>query len=331
MVPADMATTSTGNPPSISSAPPSIAEHDKLGPLGAKTTVLENEGELRRALIAEFQAAANAAREASASVDHDVEEAVHDYRKALRRARAVLTLVAKALPRSERRAVKKALQEARRARGSARDHAVAPETLGTLPLSDEERTIAKAVLDAAAEAQPARQEIKQGLAEGAARALAQVEALEAALPAQLAWSTVVKGIRTTYDAARCARKAAKRSVRSFHRWRRRSKELGYQLDVVAGFAGLRVAEIQKEIEGATDPQSPVVDLIMLRDFVETHGVRGEALERLTDAIDVQLDDLMRDARRAGREAFRKKPRKFGKRLTRAIERDLAPATDDGVS
>jgi CHAD domain-containing protein len=309
----------------------STAEHDKLGPLGTKTTVLDSDNELRRALIAEFAAAAEAARDASGNVDHDVDGAVHDYRKALRRARAVLTLVSRALPRSERRAVKKALQEARRSLGSARDHAVAPETLASLPLSDEERTIAKAVLDAAAEAQPARQEIKQGLAEGAARALAQVEALEAALPQSLPWPTVAKGVRATYDEARSARQSAKRSVRSFHRWRRRSKELGYQLDVIGGFAGMRVAEIQKEIEGATDPQSPVVDLIMLRDFVETHGSRSDALERLTDAIDTQLEDLMKDSRRAGREAFRRNPRKFAKRVTRAVERDLAPVTDDGVS
>ena len=120
-------------------------------------------------------------------------------------------------------------------------------------------------------------------------------------------------------------------MRSFHRWRRRSKELGYQLDVIAGLAGLRVSEIHKEIEGATDPQGPVVDLIMLRDFVETHGTRSESLERLTDAIDTQLDDLMRDARRAGRDAFRRKPRRFAKRLTRSVERDLAPTTDNGVS
>jgi CHAD domain-containing protein len=306
-------------------------EHDKLGPIGAKTVILDNDQELRRALVAEFLSAAQGAREAAASVDKDVDDAVHEYRKSLRRARATLALVAKALPRSERRAVRKALQEARRALGNARDHAVAPETLASLPLSDEERTIAKAVLDAAAEAMPARQEIKQSLAEGAARALAQAEALEAALPPSLTWSTIVKGVTSTYDEARAARKAAKRSTSSFHRWRRRSKELGYQLDVLAGFAGPRVSEIEKEIEGATEPQGPVVDLIMLRDFVETHGTRGEPLEVLVTAIDRQLDDLMRDARRAGRDAYRRKPRKFGKRLTRAVERDLAPATDDVVS
>jgi CHAD domain-containing protein len=306
-------------------------EHDKLGPIGGKTVVLDNEQELRRALVAEFLAAAQGARDAAASVDKDVDDAVHEYRKSLRRARAILALVAKALPRSERRAVRKALQEARRALGTARDHAVVPDTLSSLPLSDEERTIARAVLDAAAEAMPGREEIKQALAEGAARALAQVEALEAALPQTLPWATVVKGVKATYAAARVARKAAKRSTSSFHRWRRRSKELGYQLDVLGGFGGPHVAEIQKEIEGATEPQGPVVDLIMLREYVETHGTRGEPLEVLVGAIDTQLDDLMKDARRAGKEAYRKKPRKFGKRLTRAVERDLAPAADDDVS
>lgn len=306
-------------------------EHDKLGPIGQKTVVLDNEHELRRALVAEFLSAAQGARDAAGDVDKDADDAVHDYRKALRRARAVLALVARALPKSERRAIKKALQEARRALGNARDHAVAPETLASLPLSDEQRTIAKAVLDAAAEAMPPRHEIKQALAEGAARALAQAEALEAALPPALPWSAIVKGIRATYDEARCARRAAKRSTSSFHRWRRRSKELGYQLDVLAGFAGPRVAEIEKEIEGATEPQSPVVDLIMLREFVETHGTRGEPLEALVTAIDTQLEDLMKDARRAGRDAYRRKPRKFGKRLMRAVDRDLAPAADDVVS
>ena len=324
-----MATTTNGD--GTTQALPAIAEDDKLGPLGGKTAVFDNEAELRRALVAEFSAAAEAARDASAAVDRDVDEAVHDYRKALRRARALLTMVSRSLPRSERRAIKKALQEARRAVGVARDHAVAPDTLGALPLGEEERTLAKAVLDASAEAMPARQEIKQLLAEGAARALAQVEALEAALPATVTWSSVVKGVRATFDDARTARKAAKRSKRQFHRWRRRTKELVYQLDVIAGFAGLHTSELQREIEGVTEAQSPVVDLIMLREFVETHGTRGEGLDHLLAAVDGQLEDLMKDARRAGKDAFRRKPRKFGRRLEKAVARDLAPAPADELS
>ncbi|HEY1552995.1 MAG TPA: CHAD domain-containing protein, partial [Kofleriaceae bacterium] len=217
---------------------PPFAEHDKLGPLGAKTSVIDNDAELRRALIGEFSSASDAAREAAGKAD--LASAVHDYRKALRKARAVLSLVAAELPKSERRAVRRALQEARRAVGHARDHVVAPETLATLPLGEVEREAANAILKTADEAKPAAAEIKQLLAEGAARTAAQLEALQAALPPELAWKTVVKGIKAVYAEARHARRAAKRSKRAFHAWRRRSKELSYQLDVLAGFAGAHV-------------------------------------------------------------------------------------------
>lgn len=311
-----------------------FAEHDKLGPLGGKQAVLENESELRQMLIAEFAATAAAARDAAGQVERGTAGAVHAYRKALRRARAVLALVGKSLPKSERRAVRRALAEARRALGSARDHTVAPDTLSTLPLGEVERATARAVVDAAAEAMPPIAEIKQLLAEGAARAAAQVEALEAALPPQISWDELEKGVRAVYDEARRARKAGKRSKRAFHTWRRRSKELTYQLELIAGYAGPHVAEIHREIEGATDPQSPAVDLIMLRDFVRTYGqkVDAESQDFLLAAIDGQLDDLMKAARRAGKDAFRKQPRAFVKRVRKAVKRDREPvAVDDTAS
>src|SRR5690606_33993698 len=159
--------------------------------------------------------------------------AVHASRKALRRARAVLSMVAGALPESERRAVRAALREARRSLSTVRDHAVAPEALGALPLDDDERETAKRVLDGAAEAIPALAEIKQLLGEAAARAAAQAEALAAALPPEVSWDVVADGIAGVYREARRARRRAKRSRSRFHTWRRRSKELVYQLDFVA--------------------------------------------------------------------------------------------------
>ncbi len=301
-------------------------EHDKLGPLGAKTSVLDNDLELRRVLIGEFRSAAEGAREAAGKVDRNASSAVHDYRKALRRARAVLSMVSDALPKSERRAVKRALQEARRALGPSRDHAVAPETLGHLQLGEIERETANAILKTASETMPQTAELKQLLNEGAARAAAQVEALEAALPPTIEWTTVARGIRSVYDDARRARGAAKRSKRGFHTWRRRSKELTYQLELVAAYAGSAVAELHHEIESATDTQGPAVDLIMVRDFVRTYGqgVAPEAYDALMTAIDAHLDDLMKDSRKAGRAAFRRKPRKLTRKLGKAIRSDLAP-------
>ncbi|MFT3696622.1 MAG: CHAD domain-containing protein [Kofleriaceae bacterium] len=305
---------------------PHFAEDDKLGPLGAKTSVLENEQELRRALVAEFSATADAAREAAGKVDSNLNTAVHDYRKALRRARAVLSLVERALPKSERRAVKRALQEARRAVGDARDHAVAPDVLANLQLDEVAREAANAVIANAKAAMPAQAELKQLLAEGAARAAAQVEALEAALPTEISFDDAAKGIRDVYDQAVSARKAAKRSKRSFHTWRRRAKELTYQLDVVAKFAAGHVAELAHEIEGVTDTASPAVDLIMVRDFIRTYGqgISPEAFDKLVSAIEAQLDDLMRDSRSAGKAVFGKSAKKFGRRLTKAVHKDLEP-------
>ena len=327
-----MATTTTTDPKANLPAPP-FSEHDKLGPLGAKMSVLDNESELRRALVGEFLATAEAARDAAARVDKGAQAAVHDYRKALRRARAVLTLVSDALPKSERRAVRRALQEARRAVSVARDHAVAPETITHLTLGDIERETAGAIVATAAEAMPPIAEIKQLLAEGAARAAAQVEALEAALPQTIELSTVLHGVRVVYDEARRARKSAKRSKRSFHTWRRRSKELSYQLEVLAGYAGTHVGELHREIESATDTQGPAVDLVMVRDFVRTYGqgIAPEAFEHLMNAVDSQLDDLMKDSRGAGNTAFRRKPRKFARRLTKSIRRDLAPPPGDEIA
>ena len=116
-------------------------------------------------------------------------------------------------------------------------------------------------------------------------------------------------------------------------WRRRSKDLGYQLELLAGYAGPRVTEMAREIEGVTDTQGPAVDLLMLRAFVRTHaaGVPPEAIDHLVGAIKAQIDDLVADSRRAGRDAYDRSPRRFARRVTKAVRRDLAPVVgpDEG--
>lgn len=315
-------TSSDGTP--VESAPP-YAEEDKLGPLGGKRSVIDDAAELRRVLVAEFQTAADDARAAAASVDHNITTAVHEYRKALRRARAVLLLVADALPKSERRAVRLALRDARRSLGTARDHAVASESVSLLNLDEVAQHTVHAILDTARAAVPPLVEIKQLLNEGAARAAAQVEALEAALPPTISWSTVVRGVRGVYEEAKRARKA-NRGRRSFHTWRRRTKELAYQLELLGSYTGEGFYDLQRELEGVTDTQSPPVDLIMLRDFVRTHGAgtSTEALDGLVDAIDAQIKDLMADSRKAGRDAFRRKPSRFAKKLAKAARSQPTP-------
>jgi CHAD domain-containing protein len=325
---AEMATI-TSNPEDAGPERIAYAEEDKLGPLGIRTAALHDPIDLRARLLREFDHAVAAAKAAAALADQGSTTAVHEARKALRRARAVLSMVAGALPKSERRAVRAALQDARRSLSTVRDHAVAPETLGALTLGDDERETAKRVLDNAAEAIPALAEIKQLLGEAAARAAAQAEALAASLPPELAWDVVAAGIAAVYRQARRARRLAKHSRPWFHTWRRRSKELVYQLDFVSAHAGARTLAIRAELEAVTDRLGAAVDLVMLRDFVQTYaqGVPAGDVEQLRDDLDRQLDEQMAEARKAGRDAFRQKPRKLIRRIARAVRRDLMPADE----
>ncbi len=312
-------------------APPQpYSEEDKLGPLGSRASALHDPVELRAKLIGEFNAAVHAAREAAASVDDGSATAVHESRKALRRARAVLSMLAGALPKRERRAVKNALQEARRSLSTVRDHAVAPETLGTLELSDEDRDTAKRVLDNAAEAIPPTSDTKQLLGEAAARAAAQAEALEAALPPKITWDEVAWGIRKLYGEARRAHRASKINKSWFHTWRRRTKELSAALGFIARQAGPRTLAIQSEFDAISDTLGPAVDLLMVREFAETHGLglSPESIEHLRHTIEKVLDDLMKAGRKAGKDTYDMRPKKFEKRLSRAIKRDLMPIDSD---
>ncbi|MDQ3335602.1 MAG: CHAD domain-containing protein [Myxococcota bacterium] len=309
--------------------PTSYAEHDKLGPLASKQGPLHDPVELRAKLIAEFQATVAAAKDAAASVDRSAETAVHDSRKALRRGRAVLAMIARALPKNERRALRTALKDARRSLSMVRDHTVAPATLGSLQLEEGDRETAKRVLDSAAEALPPTAEIKQLLAEAATRAAAQAEALVASLPPSVDEDILFDGIATTYGEARYARRRAKSSKSWFHTWRRRTKELVYQLEFVAKHAGARASAIHEEIGGVSDSLGSAVDLIMLREFVETHGqgIDKGAVSQLRDAIDSNLDDAMKSARKAGSDVFSQKDKKFEKRLVKSVKRDLTTAED----
>jgi len=322
-----MAMTTTNGDAKVEAMP--YREDDKLGPLGTKLSALYEPADLRKTLLREFHAAVQDAKDAAGAVDDNSTKAVHDARKALRRARGVLAMVANALPKSERKAVGRALQESRRALSSVRDHAVAPATLGGLPLGEEDRATAKRILDTAAEALPTVAEIKQLLGESAARAAAQAEALEAALPQDLSWEVVVDGIRDIYGEARHARRNAKHSKQWFHTWRRRIKELSYQLELVANHAGARLAAVQSEIAGVSDTLGPAVDLVMVREFIETYGqgISNDDVDHLKAAIDAQLDDLMVETRKAARDTFSQKPRRFAKRLSKAVRRDLTPVDD----
>jgi len=83
----------------------------------------------------------------------------------------------------------------------------------------------------------------------------------------------------------------------------------------------RLGDVAREI--ASDVQSAVVDLIMVRRLVRRHADDAE----LVDNLDARLEPMMKDVRRAEREAFRRKPRDFARMLVK-VARGTEPLAAD---
>jgi len=278
--------------------------------------LVDASSQLRNRLIQQLQRAADGA--AASAAHPDLATGVHEVRKAARRVRAIAELVREAVSRRDRRGVRDAIADARHVLGPARDHAVVAHILPHLVLDEPVREAGKLVLNAAAIDAPSSEATREALGESAATVVSQAQALERALPETLAFETLVEGVQWVYGRARRARKSAKRSKRMFHTWRRRTKELMYQLDVLGDLAGPRLTELRSALDEIAHAQRDAVDLLMLRSFARAHRdlVDRDASKLLTDALDAQLRPLLADVRRAGKAAFRQSPRKLARSACR---------------
>jgi CHAD domain-containing protein len=281
----------------------------------ARQLVLD-ETKLRSQLLVHLSRASDAAKGGAANAD--LARGVHEVRKAARRVRAIAELLSEALSRRELRSVTNAIRGARHTLGPARDHAVAAHLVGQLSLDEPVREAAKLVVQAAALDAPSAEETRTALEESAAIVAAQAEVVKEALPERLTFALLVTGVQRVYRRARRARKAAKRSKRAFHAWRRRSKELAYQLDVLGDLSSDRLSKLRAALGDVADGQRDAVDLLMLRDFTRAHRDRvdPDAVDLVLEALGTQIRPLLGDVRRAGKAAFSQKPRPLGRSACR---------------
>jgi CHAD domain-containing protein len=297
-------------------------EHDKLGPLGAPAVgsgkPFAQDADLRASLVAAFRAAIADAQ--SAARRPAVDEAVHELRKALRRARATVRLVADTLARDDRRDVLRTLVEARQLLSAPRDLAVVPVALSEITLDDEARTAALTIVTGARDAAMSVDDVRKTLADAATRVAPLADVMAAALPATLDWDDLADGLADTYRSARRNLKKARRSTVAFHRFRKRTKELTYQLELLADGIDGKTAALEHRLSTLGDDLGPAVDVFMLRSFLEHHGATPELL----DAVDDDLRARIKTARKGARDLFGRRARKFARKVRRAVRRDHAP-------
>ncbi len=261
--------------------------------------------------------------ELTTRVDDDPVDAVHDARKALKKARSLLRLGRGAIDGDERRRDNAALRHAGRALSSARDAEVklqAVEQLsrrfaGRLPSS----TFGAVRRHLEAERGPARQRLMQsGLTDQVADELRQVRARIDDLPMREGgWNALAPGLLRSYSRGREAMQLARRepTVENLHQWRKRTKDLWYHLRMLKPMAPAIVGGHADEADELSDLLGDDHDLAILRETLhDGAGKLAVDIDAVIELIDHRREQLLAEALLVGDRLYAEPCKAFHRRL-----------------
>jgi CHAD domain-containing protein len=252
----------------------------------------------------------------------DPDEAVHDARKRLKKARAVVRLVRDDLGADVQRSETAALRDAARRLSGVRDAYVLLETLatvehhadGALPAADVR------ALRAALERR------RDSLAEVPVDTGAAVEELVAARSRAAEWALEderfpARSLKRIYARGRRAMEEAFEhgDDDSWHEWRKRVKDLWYSLRILEPTAGKQLKGAVEEADALSEALGDHNDVALLR-------AAADGSEPILAALDRRRDELRLAAVPLGRRLYAESPKRYTRRLSaywdaRAAEAD----------
>jgi CHAD domain-containing protein len=254
----------------------------------------------------------------------DLAAAIHGARKDLKKLRGLLRLVRDALGKKTFKAEDRRYRDAGQALSGSRDAEVKLATLlalrresGELPAGAAERwegmleterdELAAAVVgETAGKIGEATEAIKAG------RDAIRHWSLETD-----SWALVGPGLSRTYRQGRkqMARALADPSTENVHEWRKRAKDLWYQLRILReAWPGL-LGETAGQAHELTELLGDHHDLAMLAEDLEARAELGDRTAFAT-AIERRQGELLDAAAGIGRRLYAEKPKAFGRRLRR---------------
>lgn len=273
--------------------------------------------------------------------DGDLEQAIHETRKAIKRARTLERLMRDANDRKRQRHRKDLLREAAGELSGARDAQVALNTLEGLMRRQPKQLGASpgvarlhaALLTEQTAAERAAQE--SGARRRALRLLEETRADLAAEPARggrREARALTAGMIRIYTRGRLAMRAARRraSVAEMHEWRKRVKDLRHAAQALGdggsakkGSARARLSRIGRDADRLGEALGEEHDLALLAKRVRTEDTifRGDKAgrKRLQAAIKRRRKRLRARALE-GAALYRAKPKRFRKRLPKGLSR-----------
>lgn len=259
---------------------------------------------------------------ASSAGEADSAEAVHGARKDMKKLRTVLRLLRDALGQKRYRRENARFRDAARALSGPRDAEVKLATLEALvehadglPEDAVERW--RKILDRDREAATNAARDEPTVAAATVQIEAGLEEIRSWDLEDNSWKTIGPALTRTYRRGRKAMKAAAAGDEAdFHQWRKRAKDLWYELrllsDAWPGPLGATAEEAHQLSELLGDHH----DLAVLREDLRQRNLGEEESAGLEAAIDHRQEELAAEAFSLGRRLYAERPQDFGRRLRR---------------
>jgi CHAD domain-containing protein len=274
---------------------------------------------MRRIAIGRAEAALERLRGSSPG-DDGFPAAVHGTRKDLKKLRAVVRLLRDRLGERVYREQNRCYRDAARRLSESRDAKVKLETLAAL--GERSANLPPAALAAWREglARDRDQTLEETDEMAVFEAIELIEAgrdgIEGWELGSGSWKLIDAGVLRTYSRGRRAMREAEAtpSEESFHRWRKREKDLWYLLRIVGGAWPEVLGASTEEAHRLADLLGDQHDLAVLRADLAVRTFSAADSQELADAIAAREAELAEAAFRLGRRLYAEKPKAFRARL-----------------
>jgi CHAD domain-containing protein len=267
--------------------------------------------------------AASAVEQLEQSRDGDFAESVHEARKDLKKLRSVLRLVRDDLGKKHYRQENGRYREAGLRLSAARDAEVKLQTLESVEESLGEELPPGSLSGfhelLEAERRQSRDDNRSGEVEEAVAMIDAGRGQIADWPLERnGWSVLEPGLRRGYRRGRQGLKLtqADASAENVHEWRKRVKDLWYQLRLIQDAWPEVIGETADQAHELADLLGDHHDLALLAEQANcSPGLFSKPdLERLLAAIDARQSELLEDAFGIARRLYAEKPKDFTRRL-----------------
>ncbi len=271
---------------------------------------------LREAVLGGFTGILAHARATARRASSDPIESVHDFRKSVRRARAVVSLLRPSLGKTAAAGIAGELRRAFGPTGGLRDAHILIDTLRDLPSDDPARDPILRALEGetGGDSAPAGEVLRAG-----SRILQPLPSvLGVTLPREYSMEDLARGLTRGWRRTRRTLKSATLTGldADFHEWRKRVKELRYQVELLASTGSSELKRREKALSALAEELGRVTDLIVLRSALASRQQRGSlpAAPSLMESIRTAIGEGTRELLARGREAFADHPEEFARRV-----------------